>query len=316
MCWVLALAGLCFVHPSGGGLSRKQSPQRPWCESVFAGYQLYGNAKHEDSDGSSCRQPTPDEQLLGDHSSDRRGRGQCGFLGLQLVCRSLRPGDAREYNAVLRIHSRCEESGAVSLRAFQGLRGLLGGFCPRSESTLCAAQRSPALGRASVGPRVRKVRPTQGAPGCPRATPHHPPKPTLVITVFPITEGIPSVILHPRFMGLFLAYVTPWGPSWTPTPHPARCPAPGRTYAPLQHRGGGVSVGWSGWPHTGRGFAGGFGAWACLLQRWLGHSCTTLSLGREHSGFIWQFMVQENTTQQSQHVISREVHLAGNGTGR
>lgn len=79
-----------------------------------------------------------------------------------------------------------------------------------------------------MGPGVCKVTTCPGCPippGHPPESLRQPPKPTLVITAFPVTEGITSATLHPHFMGLFLAYVNPWGPFLDPSPPPHAVPS-------------------------------------------------------------------------------------------
>lgn len=128
-----------YVHPSRGAFTPKaKSPES--LVLVFAGRQLYDNAERKYCDGCSHCQRTPDDQLLSDHDGGRRGCGRRCFLGLQLVRRSLYPGDAGEHDAVLRIHSRCKRTGQRRWGLLGGLRCFLRGFCLRSESTLRAAQ--------------------------------------------------------------------------------------------------------------------------------------------------------------------------------
>lgn len=60
-CWILLLAGLCFVHPSVRRGLRPQSPWSPRCKSVVAGHDLYYDAKRKHGDGCSHCQPAPDD---------------------------------------------------------------------------------------------------------------------------------------------------------------------------------------------------------------------------------------------------------------
>jgi len=62
--------------------------------------------------------------------------------------------------------------------------------------------------------------------GCPPASLQHPPEPTLVIAVFPVTGGITSAMPHPHFADLLLASENPWGPSLDPNPPPHAVPSP------------------------------------------------------------------------------------------
>lgn len=105
---------LCTSIRQEGLLPPAQSPHSPHCQSVVAGHQLDDNAERQHRDGCRHRQPTLDDQRLGDRGGGRRGRSRCGFLGLQPIRRSLQAGDTRERDAVVRLHSRCEENGAVT----------------------------------------------------------------------------------------------------------------------------------------------------------------------------------------------------------
>lgn len=270
---------LCTSVCREGLLPPEQSPHSPRRRSVFAGQQLHDNAECQHCDGGRHRQPAPDDQRLGDRGGGRRGRGRCSFLGLQPVRRSLHPGDTRERDAVVRVHSRCEENRAELLRAFAEVEGFLGDGCLRAEN---AARRVEI---SSPGWTFGGTCCLQGeaCPGCPIPPAGARPAPVTsqAQPCFPRNWGSTSAALQHHS---WLVWI-PGGPSWTQS-HPCRqCPAPGRTYTPLHRRGRGVSGERGGWPHAReRCLAGGFGARVQLLRRGLGHSCAVLSL---EEGMRW-----------------------------